>query len=422
MRVRDIGTNLLGLGIPIVVALVCIPIILKSFSLENFGILSLAWSLIAISGALDLGVGRATTQYIAKKGFLDNQERNEIAVKSLQLTIIFSTLISIILFIGISLINPINFGINALSSGLFKEFFFLIIISIPLQSAIVTFRGIQEGNNRFGAANVMRITLTSSNFLIPVLFNDLLAIAIAFIIVRLSIFLLYFRITFDQISPGLIFQNLNKVFIFNNEINSLIRFSITFSIENIIKSLSAISDKWIIAAVLSAAALPYYTVPFDIVSQSLVIIGAITTTLFPRLSYLAGSQRSMAFALFKKWQIISFFLTAITAVAIFIFSDWFIKLWLQSEYKSQYVDIAKVLAFGLPFYAMATVSTCLLHADGKVKITLSISVLNAILSGLVLLIAANRFGIIGGAWAWVLKCVFDFVLLNIFARREFYVR
>ena len=58
--------NLLGKILPLLVALITIPILIKQMGLERFGILSLAWMIIGYFGIFDLGVGRATTKFVAE--------------------------------------------------------------------------------------------------------------------------------------------------------------------------------------------------------------------------------------------------------------------------------------------------------------------------------------------------------------------
>lgn len=65
MRTRSILWNLLGLGLPLLIAAVTVPKLLTLIGSERFGFLALAWGLIGYAGALDLGIGRATTQRVA---------------------------------------------------------------------------------------------------------------------------------------------------------------------------------------------------------------------------------------------------------------------------------------------------------------------------------------------------------------------
>ena len=54
--------NLFGYGIPLIFALVLIPLLIKGLGEERFGILNLAWVIIGYFSFFDFGIGRALTK------------------------------------------------------------------------------------------------------------------------------------------------------------------------------------------------------------------------------------------------------------------------------------------------------------------------------------------------------------------------
>src|SRR5579864_627462 len=64
---RNTVWNLLGSGAPMLVAVFCIPILIRGLGKDRFGVLTLAWALIGYASLFDLGLGRALTQLVAKK-------------------------------------------------------------------------------------------------------------------------------------------------------------------------------------------------------------------------------------------------------------------------------------------------------------------------------------------------------------------
>ena len=66
MRLSHIGWNLAGLSLPLLIAVVTVPQLISRLGNERFGLLALAWGLIGYAGALDLGIGRALTQWVAR--------------------------------------------------------------------------------------------------------------------------------------------------------------------------------------------------------------------------------------------------------------------------------------------------------------------------------------------------------------------
>ena len=57
--------NLVGAAAPLLVAVLCIPILVDEMGAARFGILALAWVVIGYFGLFDLGLGRALTKLVA---------------------------------------------------------------------------------------------------------------------------------------------------------------------------------------------------------------------------------------------------------------------------------------------------------------------------------------------------------------------
>jgi len=56
----------LGQALPVLVGLAAIPVTLRSLGEARFGLLGLAWAILGYVGVLDLGLGRATTKFVAE--------------------------------------------------------------------------------------------------------------------------------------------------------------------------------------------------------------------------------------------------------------------------------------------------------------------------------------------------------------------
>src|ERR1700731_725157 len=64
---RNVFWNLIGNGAPMLVAIFCIPVLIKGLGTDRFGIVTLVWALIGYATLFDLGLGRALTQLVAQK-------------------------------------------------------------------------------------------------------------------------------------------------------------------------------------------------------------------------------------------------------------------------------------------------------------------------------------------------------------------
>ena len=59
--------NLLGYSVPIISALIFIPILINGLGEEKFGLLNLAWMIIGYFSFFDFGIGKGLTKIVAEK-------------------------------------------------------------------------------------------------------------------------------------------------------------------------------------------------------------------------------------------------------------------------------------------------------------------------------------------------------------------
>src|SRR5260370_28266184 len=72
-----------------IVAVFCIPVLIRGLGKDRFGVLTLAWALIGYASLFDLGLGRALTQLVAKKlGAGEEREIPSLAWTSLLLMLL----------------------------------------------------------------------------------------------------------------------------------------------------------------------------------------------------------------------------------------------------------------------------------------------------------------------------------------------
>ena len=57
--------NLISKIIPVLTSAICIPYIIQGLGIERYGLLSLIWAILGYSLVFDLGLGRATTKFVA---------------------------------------------------------------------------------------------------------------------------------------------------------------------------------------------------------------------------------------------------------------------------------------------------------------------------------------------------------------------
>ena len=64
---KNVLLNLIGMLVPIVVGIVCIPFAVKGLGDDGFGILSIAWIVLGYLTMLDFGLAKATMKFVAER-------------------------------------------------------------------------------------------------------------------------------------------------------------------------------------------------------------------------------------------------------------------------------------------------------------------------------------------------------------------
>ena len=63
---RNVGLNLAGYALPLLAAVVAVPVLLERLGPERFGLVALAWTVVGAVAVLDLGTSRAVTKLAAE--------------------------------------------------------------------------------------------------------------------------------------------------------------------------------------------------------------------------------------------------------------------------------------------------------------------------------------------------------------------
>jgi len=75
---RNTILNFVGQALPLLVGFLTIPITIQWLGADRFGIISIVWVIIGYFGFFDLGLGRATTKFVAEafgKGEFEKVQR-----------------------------------------------------------------------------------------------------------------------------------------------------------------------------------------------------------------------------------------------------------------------------------------------------------------------------------------------------------
>lgn len=399
------------------IGVAAIPYIYKHIGIERIGILTIIWALIGYFSIFDFGLGRAITQRIASLA----SHSTDAQTKTIATTGVFLTLLIGIVggLVGFAVIELV--GVRWLNSSQHLEqeirsSLLLACLAIPATTGTAGLRGIMEGEQRFKAINVLRLILGLSNFLGPIASIALFGPRLDYIVESLVI-ARYTILFAHHISAKHAIGNVTA-HVSREESGQLFQFGGWMTLSNIISPLMVVADRFLIANILGAAIVAYYTIPAEFMIRLLVLPAAITTSLFPVFSKCLSEKKiTDAFVLYEKSiKVIFLMMGAITAV-IFLFANFGLGMWLGSEFAERSSAVACILALGILFNSMAQVPHAYIQASGDARATALIHLFESAVYIPTLLLLMQMHGILGAALAWMLRALLDLVLLHVKATR-----
>jgi O-antigen/teichoic acid export membrane protein len=417
MKIKNIAWNLGGLGGPLIVAALTIPSLIGMIGMERFGLLGLAWGLIGFAGIFDLGIGRATTQTIARlrgSGQLDQVPAvlKTAATLSFRTGLVGSALLSLAVLAGAHTYIKYAAGLNTEVTIAA----YLLALAIPIQSMSAMFRGVNEAFENFREISLIRIGLGIANFLGPfcvaIFTANLAALVCTLLISRLIAFFLFRRFAQVCLARELPIEAKGvPVHISTAIAKQLLSFGGWFTVSSLISPVLVMSDRFFIGALISASAVATYTIPFEVVTQSLIIVGAISGVAFPSLSVLVHSQPEKSKAMFRTWllrvAVIMFVVTTLCALLLPFILPW----WIGPKLPIESVLIGQILCMGIFMNSLGSMYFALLHAHGRADITAKLHLLELPLYLFVLYFMVSHFAVVGAALTWAGRMMLDAIFL-----------
>lgn len=411
--------NLAGAGLPLLAGAALIPYLVREAGIEVFGILTLVWALIGYFSLFDLGLGRALTQQVAQKlagGHVD--EVPSLVKSGLMVAALMGAVGGLLLVV---FAEPLAVKLLKVSESLRAEVFHALLIAaigVPVTTVTVGMRGVLEAYEDFRGVNLLRMVLGLANFGLPALSVCWFGPSLVPMVASLMVARLVFGIAHWMLVRRRLGGGLGRVKLQRAHIAALLSFGAWMTVSNIISPLMVTADRFVISAVLGAAVVAYYTVPSEVMARVLILPGALTGALFPRLASLLTNDIEAARRIYRRCiALVAAALLPLCAV-IALCAHWALSLWLGTDFADRSAPVVSIFAIGLLFNGIAFVPFAAVQAAGFARMTAQLHVVEALVYFPVLWFALGHFGLAGAAAAWTLRVGVDLVLLLGVVRRQ----
>jgi O-antigen/teichoic acid export membrane protein len=409
--------NLFGLCAPLFIAIFCIPFLIKGLGKDRFGILTLAWAVVGYFSLFDLGMGRALTKLVAEKLGAGLQEE---IPKLIWTALVLMGVLGVISVIVVTILVPVLVQeVLKIPKALQNEAltaFYLLSFSIPVVMSSTGLRGVLEAYQRFDLTNMIRVPLGMYTFLGPLAvmpFSKNLFFMVAVLIIGRFISWGIHLFLCLRIVPSLSI----KLCYERTMVRPLITFGSWMTVTNIISPLMVYMDRFFIGALISTAAVTYYSTPSEVIARLGVIPNALIGVLFPAFSTTVSRSQADTASLFGRginYIILSLF--PLTLIVVTIAHDGMALLFgLAFAIKSAFV--LQCLAVGLFINGVAKIPFVLVQGLGYPDLTAKIHILELPFYLFLLWWLLGAYGIKGAAVAWVIRVSIDALILFIITQK-----
>ena len=409
--VRNSIFNLIGQAIPLLAALIAVPLLIRGLGTDRFGVLTLAWMVIGYFSLFDLGLGRALTQLVAET-LTDGHDTHSppivwtaiamMFVLGLLGTLMLSLVSPWLVYSGLKIPPPLQ--IETLHS------FYLLAAAIPLVVVTAGLVGILSAFQRFGMINAIRVPMGVFAFLAPLAIlpfsQDLLMVTAVLVTVRLLVFIAFVAACWHLLPPLRPGTRLHYV-----GLKRLFHFGVWTTVTNLVSPLMVYLDRFVIGGMISVAAVAYYATPYEVVTKLLIVSSAVVGVLFPAFAATHIQDRERLVQLFVRGTKHVALILFPVIVMITAFAHEGLRWWLGDEFAHHSTSVLQYLAIGVFVNGLAQVFATLIQGIGRPDVSAKLHLLELPLYLLVLWWAIQNHGIRGAAMAWTGRMVLDGVLL-----------
>jgi len=394
---RNTLWGVVGQVVPMVAALVAIPFLVDHLGLERFGLLNIMLVLFGSFTLLQLGLGRALTQYVSER-IGTHEETCVPGIVTVCIGIMFALgcLGALIMWALTPWLVGHTFNVPLVLQAEAKRGFYVIALTIPVVFISSGVTGILQAYQRFRVINLVRIFTGPWSWLAPLTVSfyssDYALIVGSIACIRVLSCGFYLVICLHMLRP------LGSLRAFEGQrLVALFRYGAWLTVNSIFGLVILYGDRYLIGVRLPLEEVAYYGTPYEVVMKLLVFSQIVTVVLFPAFSISYGrNPERTAYLLERTCKYLIMVLLPII-LGLIVFARLGLGLWLGSDFAEQSTDVLQWLGIGVFFGSIVLVFHSMLQGAGRPDLTAKIHMAETVPYVLALWIVLGRYGIEGVA-------------------------
>lgn len=413
--VRNSAWNIIGIVASTLFTIPSLAIYSRSLGVELLGLLTLTFSIVGYASSFDLGLSRALIRQVSIH--IDDKGVVKAYMGTTTLFVgAISVAIAAIVWAGSDWLST-YLRVSPAHRADATAGFHWLSLSVPPYLLSLVGSAYFEGKEDFKAVNIIRAATGALNaiagvacvYWIPTLSAVVAALCGSRWLLCVSVFALYRRDVnrHDDVQRPALWTFDSAA------LRSSLSYGGWLTITNVIGPVMGYFDRFVLSHVAGARVVAFYTIPAEITSRLLLLPGAVSKALFPRLSkrhHTAAADRRIGVLL-------TLIFSAAIVLPVFAFARVLLRVWMGPGFAAEPVTVLRILLVGFFFNSLAFGPFTDLQARGYSKTTAIIHAAQVLpyLGALILL--TYLYGILGTAVTWTVRTVIDYVLMEIYSRR-----
>ena len=411
--------NLLGEGLPSIVAVVSLPFLIHWLGEERFGLFMLIWAIRGYLQFLSLRLGFALMKFAAEA--IHRKEESRLSCLTWTTVILLAILGSIG---GVTLGMFALFGFTQvfqIPTQLWREArvtLLLAALSVPITITTTGFRALLAAGQRFDLINIVNGTSGCLRYLVSLLLArmgfHLLPIVLTLLLLDALRLIVYSMLCFRVYPPirsfTLDFQSAKPLLWFGGwlSVSQVVGMAITYL------------DRFIIGLLLPISYVGYYAIPVEIINRLQILSSSLNRAIFPAFSALGNTERSLQ--LYARAMKFMFLIATPIALILALFSKDLLTLYIGEETALKSAPVLQVLAFIFLLISLRSITVNFIIAFGYPNSIAKIRIMELLLYAGLVFWFTFKMGICGTALARLLQigvgAIFIFFVLQWLAPRN----
>jgi O-antigen/teichoic acid export membrane protein len=418
---RNFLYNLVGLVLPLGLAVISVPVFARTAGLDRLGFLTLAFALVGYLGLLDLGLARVFSRRIAVAAARGELDREGGLLRRVERWLLAGTaLLAVVLAVATPTRWLAGAGASAALADEVRSAWIVLAAALPALVLSNVWRGAMEGLEAFARSNALKVGFGLATYGVPlviVLFSPRLpALVFGIAAVRWASYAA-FRESCVRMLPA---PGAGPSRAGSGVLHDAIFEGGWMTVTNVVVPIMVAFDRFALAPLVTLSVLSTYTIPQELALRTLMLPGALSTAIFPRMAALDAERESadaIGALLDKSLRMVLALMLPACLLGLAL-AQPVLAAFVNREFAAAATPLLGILMIGVIGNTIGQLPFGMLQAVGASRAAAIAHLLELPVYLGVMWIAIRAGGVRGAALAWSGRMVVDAVAMLLLARRR----